>query len=160
MTWIVLYLFLVIYAFTRYEKVMKLHEKKKKKKEVEEETWTLCWPGQSVLSWIQRSVSVSESKQCGWTGSGVVQLQFCSAIRKTPTHLSCFAGLFNDVEGIKSKITANFHASRRLCFEEERELCNPKCSRKVFGTFEKRAPVSIQLTIERNDVIAVAAKYM
>ena len=43
------------------------------------------------------------------------------------------------VKGIKIKITATFLTSRRLRFED-RELCHPKCARKVSG-LSKNGPL-------------------
>ena len=47
------------------------------------------------------------------------------------------------VKGIKIKITAKFRASRRLRFEDTKRIISPEMRPKRFGTFEKRAPVSI-----------------
>ena len=43
------------------------------------------------------------------------------------------------VKGIKIKITAKFHASRRLRFEDTKRIMSPEMHPKTFGTFEKRA---------------------
>ena len=44
------------------------------------------------------------------------------------------------VKGIKTKITAKFLASRRLCFEDTKRIMSPEIRPKSFGTFEKQAP--------------------
>ena len=44
------------------------------------------------------------------------------------------------VKGIKTKITAKFRASRRLCFEDTKRIMSPEIGPKSFGTFEKQAP--------------------
>jgi len=45
-------------------------------------------------------------------------------------------------KGIKFKITARFRASKHLRFQAFKELCHPKCARKVSGLskLEKWAP--------------------
>ena len=55
------------------------------------------------------------------------------------------------VKGIKIKITAKFRASRRLVLKIQRELCHPKCARKVSGLSRNRpqAPVP-EKTISAN----------
>ena len=42
------------------------------------------------------------------------------------------------VKGIKIKITAKFHASRRLSFEDTKRIMSPEIRPKSFGTFEKQ----------------------
>ena len=44
------------------------------------------------------------------------------------------------VKGIKIKITAKFHASRHLCFEDTKRTMSPEIHLKSFRTFEKQAP--------------------
>ena len=44
------------------------------------------------------------------------------------------------VKGIKIKITAKFRASRRLALKIQRELCYPKCARKV-SALSKNGPL-------------------
>ena len=44
------------------------------------------------------------------------------------------------VKGIKIKITAKFHASRRLRFEDTKIIMSPEMRPKRSGIFEKRAP--------------------
>jgi len=63
------------------------------------------------------------------------------AIRKTTTWSFCKAGLFINyvVKGIKTNITAKFHASRRLRFEDTKRIMSPEIRSKSFGTFEKQA---------------------
>ena len=51
------------------------------------------------------------------------------------------------VEGIKIKITAKFRASRFLRFEDTNRIMSAEMHPKSFGTFEKRAPRSRELSI-------------
>ena len=44
------------------------------------------------------------------------------------------------VKGMKIKITAKFHASRRLHFEDAKRIMSPEMRPKSLGTFEKQAP--------------------
>ena len=44
------------------------------------------------------------------------------------------------VKVVKITITAKFHASRRLRFEDTKRIMSPEMRPKSFGTFEKRAP--------------------
>ena len=44
------------------------------------------------------------------------------------------------VKGIKIKITAKFRASIRLRFEDTKRIMSPEMRPKSCGTFEKRAP--------------------
>ena len=44
------------------------------------------------------------------------------------------------VKGIKIKITAKFHASRRLRYEDTKRIVSSEMRSKSFGTFEKQAP--------------------
>ena len=46
------------------------------------------------------------------------------------------------IKGIKIKITAKFHASRRPRFEDTKRIMSPEIRPKLFGTFEKRGPGS------------------
>ena len=43
------------------------------------------------------------------------------------------------VKGIKIKITAKFHASRHLRFQDTKRIVSPEIHPKSFGTFDKRA---------------------
>ena len=43
------------------------------------------------------------------------------------------------VNGIKTKITAKFRASRRLRFDDTKRIVSPEIRPKSFGTFEKQA---------------------
>ena len=62
------------------------------------------------------------------------------AVPKTPTRSFCKAGVFSYVaKGRKIKITAKFHALRRLRFEDTKRTMSPEMHPKSFGTFEKRA---------------------
>ena len=45
------------------------------------------------------------------------------------------------VKGIKIKVTAEFCASNRLCFEDKKRIVSPEMHPKSFGTFEKPALV-------------------
>ena len=51
------------------------------------------------------------------------------------------------VKGIKIKITANFHASRVLSFEETRNMLSPDMHPKSFGIFVKWGPDHFRWTI-------------
>ena len=53
------------------------------------------------------------------------------------------------VKGIKINITAKFHASRRLRFEDTKSIMAPEMRPKSFGTFEKQAPDPFQSTHAR-----------
>ena len=44
------------------------------------------------------------------------------------------------VKGIKMKIIAKFHASRRLRFEDTKRIMSPEIHPKSFGTFQKQPP--------------------
>ena len=60
-------------------------------------------------------------------------------VKLRPTHSVKLAFSYV-VKGIKSTITAKFHASRRLRFENTNRNMSPEMRLKSFGTFEKRAP--------------------
>ena len=51
------------------------------------------------------------------------------------------------VKGIKIKITANFHASRLLSFEDTRNMFSPDMHPKSFGIFVKWVPDHFRWTI-------------
>ena len=51
------------------------------------------------------------------------------------------------VKGIKIKITANFHASRLLSFEDTRRMLSPDMHPKSFGIFVRRGPDHFRWTI-------------
>ena len=53
------------------------------------------------------------------------------------------------VKGIKIKISAKFHASRRLSCEDTKKIMSPEMRPKSFGTSEKQAPDTIYLVQER-----------
>ena len=50
-----------------------------------------------------------------------------------------FSFILYVVKGIKTNITAKFHASRRLRFEDAKRIMSPEIRSKSFGTFEKQA---------------------
>ena len=47
----------------------------------------------------------------------------------------------NVAKGWKIKITGKFSASRRLRLENIKKIMSPELCHKIFGTFEKRAPL-------------------
>ena len=51
------------------------------------------------------------------------------------------------VKRIKTEITSKFRASRLLCFKDTKRIMSPEMRPKSFGTFEKRAQRSDELSV-------------
>ena len=54
---------------------------------------------------------------------------------------------------MKVNITAKFHASRRLRFEDTKGIMSPEIRPKSFGTFEKQAPGAVA-SLRRTEALA------